>query len=602
MDILISPPDNWTRITDPDKLLEFSKELKLTPKTFIEPRPLVYIGHFTQEPQPCKLVGFVDKISVVISIAGQLHTIHPEYLLDMQSSSTAKEMRAQSDFFDFQQNEDENSREDEYNADPFEVPESAKDVQLDSYTVFDIESTGTNHSTAHIIELAALKIEDGVITDHFSQLVQPPEVIPLDATMINGITNEMVAGKPSIDQVLPAFIQFIGKSVLVGQNILFYDLPLLNRICAENGYDPINNPCCDTLPLARECLSLPNYKLGTIADALKVISGQAHRALGDCETTYRCFEKLKSMTTKPLDLSDTPIPQKVETKVSAQDLQRFKSRPRAKDIIPETDMFDPAHPLYSLSCVITGDLKHFSDRALMQEIANCGGINADNITRKTDLLIVGEDLAPEKKTGKIKKAEEYIAKGFPIRIITESELLKMLEVPAETETPEQSDHMKSEAERIYTEFQDAIAQAQAGYDLDKVQLKYRPQKSSASYYAIELFGQPCMNIKGTKNIYLEFSFKIDKHLDAFEVPVDRSRSSSLTRISISAFSFKQYPALATEIYEEFLMTNGFDCCSRYLECSEEERCIHPDIMMAGQCTYRQKLRAGLIFYGSKRNV
>ena len=72
--------------------------------------------------------------------------------------------------------------------------------------------------------------------------------------------------------------------------------------------------------------------------------------------------------------------------------------------------------------MLTGELLKLSDREAMQRIADCGGKNADNVTKKTDFLIVGGGSPSEKKSG---KAEEYIEKGIPIRIISEEEFLQM---------------------------------------------------------------------------------------------------------------------------------------------------------------------------------
>ena len=271
-----------------------------------------------------------------------------------------------------------------------------------------------------------------------------------------------------------------------------------------------------------------------------------------------------------------------------------------------------------MTCVITGELQQINDRDAMQRIADCGGHNADNVTRKTDLLIVGSGSDPEKKSIKVKKAEEYIAKGLPIRIITEEQFLAMLDVSSEPPTSseevqsieafetlvveEPSPDQVTEADRIFQEMCAALATAQENYDPEKIQLNLRKPEKAAAYHAIELFGQSCLNFKGTKTLYVEVSPKIDALFAAEHIVLDNSRANAWARIPAQELSFADHPQLVIEIYEKYLMTNGFDCCSRYLECSEAERCTHPDIMVAGQCTYRQRLRAGQIFYGSKRNV
>ena len=595
----IAPPDGWTRITDADELLAFSKKLKLTPKTFAEPKPLVYTGQLTQEPVPCRLVGYADKPFIVIEISGHLHCIHPDLLLEMQSASGSKPKK-----------------------------DTATDSAFDTYTVIDIETTGLSRQDAEIIDLAALRIENGEIADSFSQLVQPSDPVPLDIADLTGITNEMLQDQPTICEVLPSFLDFIGETTIVGQNILNFDLPIITRCCKELAFGDITNPCCDTLPLARQCLDLTDYKLGTIAEALGIEPENAHRALADCETTYACFEKLRQMDNRPpvlqypTRLAASPLsaatsvpPTAHKPKISQQQFMRFKSRPKAKDIHPTVDLFDPAHPLYDMTCVITGELQQISDRDAMQRIADSGGHNADNVTRKTDLLIVGSGSDPEKKSGKVKKAEEYITKGLPIRIITEEQFLAMLDgssepsvnsesmLPIETAVVEElSSDQTTEADRIFHEMRGALATTQENYDPEKIQLSLRKPEKAAAYHAIEFFGQSCLNFKGTKTRYVEVSPKIDALFAAEYIALDNSRTNAWSRIPAHELSFSEHPQLVIEIYEKYLMTNGFDCCSRYNECSEAGRCTHPDIMVAGQCTYRQKLRNGRIFYGSKRNV
>ena len=149
---------------------------------------------------------------------------------------------------------------------------------------------------------------------------------------------------------------------------------------------------------------------------------------------------------------------------------------------------------------------------------------------------------------------------------------------------------------------DALTAAPENYDLGKLQLVQRTPDKATAYEAIELFGQSCLNFKGTKTLYVEVSPKIDALFTADHIVLDNSRANAWARIPAQKLSFADHPQLVIEIYEKYLMANGFDCCSRYLECSEAEHCTHPDIMTAGQCTYRQKLRNGHIFYGSKRNV
>ena len=160
-----------------------------------------------------------------------------------------------------------------------------------SVVVFDLETTGLDNLKESIIEIGAVKVVDGRITETFSTLVNPKKSIPEDATKINHITNEMVADAPIIDEVLPDFYKFTRGSVLSAYNIDF-DFSFL-RTAANKLRFNFDNEQIDTLVLARAKLrGLHNYKLATVAKALGVSLENAHRALDDTIATAKIFVKL----------------------------------------------------------------------------------------------------------------------------------------------------------------------------------------------------------------------------------------------------------------------------------------------------------------------
>ncbi|MBO5387748.1 MAG: 3'-5' exonuclease, partial [Lachnospiraceae bacterium] len=91
-----------------------------------------------------------------------------------------------------------------------------KTEYVSDYVVFDLETTGISCKNDSIIEISAVKVINGQVIDTFSTLVNPMRPIPYGATAVNGITDEMVKDEPTIKQVLPEFISFIGDMVLVG--------------------------------------------------------------------------------------------------------------------------------------------------------------------------------------------------------------------------------------------------------------------------------------------------------------------------------------------------------------------------------------------------
>ena len=173
------------------------------------------------------------------------------------------------------------------------------------YVSFDFETTDKNINYAEIIEIAAVKVENNTVVDEFRALVKPNFRIPAEATAINGITNEMVEDAPSISDVLPAFIDFIGDAVLLGHNITTYDINLLyDQVESILGYE-FQNDYIDTLYLSRSYLpDLENHKLVTVCNFFDVDSENAHSALYDSYMASNCYLCLK-------EYSKTHAPQKL---------------------------------------------------------------------------------------------------------------------------------------------------------------------------------------------------------------------------------------------------------------------------------------------------
>lgn len=163
------------------------------------------------------------------------------------------------------------------------------DYPTRDYTVIDTETTGLSAQRDYIVEISALKIRDEHIVDRFTSLVNPQIAIPKSATDIHGITDQMVANQPTIDKVLPAFLDFIEGEILLGHNIP-YDLRMINSYLAEN----INHQLVDTMLVARKNLpQLDNHKLITIIKYYNLGDTQVHRSMSDCIYTYQVYEMLK---------------------------------------------------------------------------------------------------------------------------------------------------------------------------------------------------------------------------------------------------------------------------------------------------------------------
>ncbi|NLM07260.1 MAG: PolC-type DNA polymerase III, partial [Tissierellia bacterium] len=161
----------------------------------------------------------------------------------------------------------------------------------EEYTVFDFETTGLTPKNSKIIEIGAVKVINGDIVDYFSELINPSEQISEFTTKLTSITNEMLEGKPSIEEILPKFIDFIGESVLVGHNVKF-DMGFLRFNANEQGIE-ITNPSMDTLLFSRRLYpELGRHTLDSICKHLKVNLEQHHRAIDDSKATAEIFLKM----------------------------------------------------------------------------------------------------------------------------------------------------------------------------------------------------------------------------------------------------------------------------------------------------------------------
>lgn len=172
-----------------------------------------------------------------------------------------------------------------------------KEQMIDcEYVVFDIETTGLSPTKDKITEIGATKIKGGIIVDRFSQLVNPGINIPEKIVKLTGITDEMISDKPSIEAILPNFLEFIGDSVLVAHNASF-DISFIKENCKKIN-TKISNAVLDTLQLARELFpQLKKYKLDVIAKHLNISLENHHRAVDDAEATanilLKCIDILK---------------------------------------------------------------------------------------------------------------------------------------------------------------------------------------------------------------------------------------------------------------------------------------------------------------------
>ena len=165
----------------------------------------------------------------------------------------------------------------------------------DTFVVFDIETTGLSKEKEAITEIGAVKVENKIITERFSTFVNPKRPISKEITRLTGITDDMVADAPTIEEALPQFLTFCKDAVLVAHNAGF-DTGFI-RIAAERaGLGEQEHTVVDTLELSRSLLpELSKHKLDIVCKHLGVSLEGHHRAVNDAEATAEVFLKFLDM-------------------------------------------------------------------------------------------------------------------------------------------------------------------------------------------------------------------------------------------------------------------------------------------------------------------
>jgi len=180
---------------------------------------------------------------------------------------------------------------------------------LDStFVVFDIETTGFSAVNDRIIEIGAVKVENGMITEKFSEFVNPERPIPFEIEKLTSINDRMVEDAPNISVILPKFMDFCGGSILVAHNADF-DTGFIRHNCEVLGL-PYDYTYVDTLGIARSFLEgLKNYKLDTVVEAMGCTLANHHRAVDDAGATadvfVRFLERFKKKNIRDLDELNT---------------------------------------------------------------------------------------------------------------------------------------------------------------------------------------------------------------------------------------------------------------------------------------------------------
>lgn len=171
-----------------------------------------------------------------------------------------------------------------------------------AFVAFDIETTGLSAVRDKIIEIGAVRYENGEETGRFSELINPEQPLSFEITSLTGITDEMLLGKPLIEKVLPSFLEFAKDAVLVAHNAPF-DVGFIKEktreLSQKPGFESLAGVAegftyVDTVPMARVLIKdLGKATLDHVAKALKISLEHHHRAVDDSVCCGEIFWKLK---------------------------------------------------------------------------------------------------------------------------------------------------------------------------------------------------------------------------------------------------------------------------------------------------------------------
>ena len=189
------------------------------------------------------------------------------------------------------------------------------------FVVVDLETTGLDPVYDEIVEIGAVKIENGEIVDEYHTMVKPKKEMSRESIRITGITRDMLEEGEPIEKVIPKFLEFLENTILVAHNANF-DYGFLRYWISQVTGKNWENPYIDTLGLSKALLKMSSYSLDKIASKLKIGIFQHHRALDDAKATAQIFLKLLQML-KVMGITKISDIEKVRSEIDFKSLKPY---------------------------------------------------------------------------------------------------------------------------------------------------------------------------------------------------------------------------------------------------------------------------------------
>ena len=300
-----------------------------------------------------------------------------------------------------------------------------------NYLVLDIEVV--NRCVTSIATIGIVGVNNGKIVEKKEYYIKPePFIFDSRMTKINGLNPEDFVVSPSFPEIWSDLSSRLSAYDFCVAHNASFDFGVLKGCCDAYHLNYKNIPILDSLTYTKNSyLEVPDHKLSTLCHCLNIDISNHHNALADALATAMIMMLLiEKENDNILD---------VFRRGGINDLSYYKSRKeinmakkktynqnwgvRSKDVAAINVDCDKNNPFNGKMVVISGELKALSRPEAYAILKGYGAVILDNVTLKTDFLITNA----AQITGKIKKAHDYIEKGKDIKIINESELIKLLE-------------------------------------------------------------------------------------------------------------------------------------------------------------------------------
>lgn len=256
---------------------------------------------------------------------------------------------------------------------------------------------------------------------------------------------------------------------------------------------------------------------------------------------------------------------------------------------------DPEISLEGKTFCFTGTSSRAKRNEIAEIITERGGLFNNNVTNKTDFLIVGNEGNPcwmfNCYGRKVEKAVSIRKTGGHIMLVNELDFWNYVD-------SDNSDAVNDNISiTLCEQIKTIIQQSDPAYDTAIIKFSpYTSKDATSSTGSISMFDKPCFLVKGKKPVYLHIAPAFQKYFSSLEL--QRLESNPWKRIALTQVDITQFQNELVSIYEDCWLNSSeqFGCCSRYQECSNLMKCTQPDQELKGGCQYRQKLRNGIVFF------